>query len=118
MLADELDWYKGKGNSYVDDNIREIQEIYMEEEKKEEKRIVEEEEVILVKPYKISITTLSSSRMSFIADEVDQIHEIYMNFITDTNIQTTTPLSSPQIQRRTRPCILERSGNGILRKET
>ena len=24
MLADELDWYKGKGNQYVDENIREI----------------------------------------------------------------------------------------------
>jgi len=37
MLADELDHYKGKGNSYMDSNIKEIQELYMEEEKKEEK---------------------------------------------------------------------------------
>ena len=80
MLADELDQYKGKGNSYVDDNIWEIQEIYIEEEKKEEKGIVEEEEVILVKPYDVSITTLSSSRTSFIIDEVENLLK-YMKFI-------------------------------------
>ena len=80
MLADELDWYKGKGNSYVDDNIQEIQKIYMEEEKKEEKGIVEKEEVILVKPYEVSTTTLSSSRMSFITDKVKNLLK-YMKFI-------------------------------------
>jgi len=32
MLADELDQYKGGGNSYVDDNIWEIQELYIDEE--------------------------------------------------------------------------------------
>ena len=32
MLADELDHYKGRGNRYVDDNIQEIQELYMNEE--------------------------------------------------------------------------------------
>ena len=48
MLADELDHYKGKGNDYVDGNIKEIQELYMDEETKEEKGVVENEEVILV----------------------------------------------------------------------
>jgi len=48
MLADELDCYKGKGNDYVDSNIKEIQELYMEEEKKEDKGTIENEEVILV----------------------------------------------------------------------
>jgi len=48
MLADELDHYKGKGNDYVDGNIKEIQELYMNEETKEEKRVIENEEVILV----------------------------------------------------------------------
>ena len=39
-LADELNRCKGKGNSYMDENIREIQELYMEEEAKgEEGRI-------------------------------------------------------------------------------
>jgi len=40
-----------------------------------------------------------------------------MNTITDKDIQTTTTLSIPQIQRRTRSSILERSGNGIREKE-
>ena len=48
MLADELEHYKGKGNNYVDGNIKEIQELYMNEETKEEKRVIENEEVILV----------------------------------------------------------------------
>ena len=48
MLADELDHYKGKSNNYVDSNIKEIQEIYMNEEIKEEKRVVGNEKVILV----------------------------------------------------------------------
>jgi len=48
MLADELDCYKGKGNDYVDSNIKEIQELYIDEETKEEKGVVENEEVILV----------------------------------------------------------------------
>jgi len=80
MLADKLDQYKGKDNRYIDDNIQEIQEIYMEEEKKEEKGIVEDEEVILIKPYKVSITTLSSSRTSFIMDEIKNLLK-YMKFV-------------------------------------
>jgi len=48
MLADELDRYKGKDNKYVDDNIREIQELYTNEEMKEEKRTIVNKEVILV----------------------------------------------------------------------
>jgi len=48
MLADELDHYKGKGNDYVDSNIREIQELYMNEEMKEDKGKVENKEVILI----------------------------------------------------------------------
>jgi len=80
MLADELDQYKGKGNEYVDDNIWEIQELYIEEEKKEEKGGVESEEVILVRPYEVSSTTSSSSRTSFITDKVENLLK-YMKFI-------------------------------------
>ena len=80
MLADELNQYKGKDNRYVDDNIQEIQEIYMEEEKKEEKGIVKDKEVILIKLYKISMTTSSSSRTSFIMDEVKNLLK-YMKFV-------------------------------------
>jgi len=59
MLANELDQYKGKGNQYVDENIREIQDLYIEEEVQDKgKGRVEEEEVILIKPYKTAESTL------------------------------------------------------------
>ena len=80
MLADELDRYKGKGNKYVDNNIWEIQELYIEEEKKEEKEIVEDEEIILVKLYKVSSMTLLSSTTSFIMDEIENLLK-YMKFV-------------------------------------
>jgi len=35
MLADEMDCYKGKGNKYVDNNIKEIQELYKRKKIKE-----------------------------------------------------------------------------------
>ena len=79
MLADKLDCYKGKDNDYVDSNIREIQELYMAEEKEEDKGTIENEEVILVRPYKVSSTT-SSSTTSFITDEVENLAK-YMKFI-------------------------------------
>ena len=77
-LADELDRYKGKGNSYVDDNIKEIQDIYIDEEQKE-KGTIEDEEVILVQPYEVSTTTLSSTT-SFITDEVENLSK-HMKFV-------------------------------------
>ena len=43
MLADKLDTYKGKGNVYMEDNIREIQELFKEEESKKERGHIEEE---------------------------------------------------------------------------
>ena len=78
-LADELNRYKGKGNSYVEANIQEIQELYMDEETKREEGRVEDEEVILIKPYKVSTAT-SSSSMSFIIDEVKHLLK-YMKFV-------------------------------------
>ena len=72
MLVDELDQYKGKGNSYVEENIQEIQELYIKEGKGEEKGKVEDEEVILIKLYEVSTTT-SSSSMSFITDKVEHL---------------------------------------------
>jgi len=80
MLANELDRYKGKGNKYVNDNIQEIQGLYIEEEKKEEKGVVENEEVILVRLYEVSSTTSSSSGISFITDEVENLLK-YMKFM-------------------------------------
>jgi len=79
MLADELDCYKGKGNDYMDANIREIQELYMAEEK-EDKGTIENEEVILVCPYKVSSTTTLSSSTSFITDEVEHLFK-HMKFV-------------------------------------
>ena len=78
-LADELDRYKGKENSYVKTNIREIQELYMDEETKREDGRVEDKEVILIKPYEVSTTT-SSSSTSFITDEVEYLLK-HMKFI-------------------------------------
>jgi len=80
MLADELDHYKGKGNDYVDGNIKEIQELYMNDESKEEKGAVENEEVILVWPYEVSSKTTSSSTTSFITDKVENLAK-YMKFV-------------------------------------
>jgi len=80
MLADELDQYKEKGNRYVKDNIREIQELYIEEGNKGEKGVIEDKEVILVKPYEVSMTTSSSSSTSFITDEVENLLK-YIKFV-------------------------------------
>jgi len=79
MLADELDYYKGRGNDCVDTNIKEIQELYIKEENRKEKGKVEDEEVILIKPYEVSTTT-SSSTTSFITDKVDNLAK-YMKFV-------------------------------------
>jgi len=80
MLADELDRYKGKGNRYVEDNIQEIQELYIKEGNKGERGVIEDKEVILVKPYEVSTTTSSSSSTSFITNEVKNLLK-YMKFV-------------------------------------
>ena len=80
MLADKLDHYKRKGNRYMNDNIQEIQELYVDEEIKKEKEKVEDNEVILIKPYEVSTTISSSSQTSFITDEVKNLFK-YMKFI-------------------------------------
>jgi len=80
MLADELDHYKGKGNRYMDDNIQEIQELYVDEEIKKEKEKMEDDEVILIKPYEVSTMTSSSLQTSFITDEVKNLFK-YIKFM-------------------------------------
>jgi len=81
MLADELDTYKRKGNVYIEDNMREIQELFKEEESKKEEGHIEEEEVILVKPYEVSKSSSSTIlTMSFITDEVENLLK-YMKFV-------------------------------------
>ena len=63
----------------MEENIREIQELYIKKENREEKEKVEDEEVILIKPYEVSTTT-SSSSTSFITDKVEHLLK-HMKFI-------------------------------------
>ena len=79
MLANELDYYKEKSNKYVDNNIQEIQELYIDEETKKKEGKVKDKEVILIKSYEVSMTT-SSSLTSFIMDEVKNLLK-YMKFV-------------------------------------
>ena len=82
MLADKLDRYKRKNNKYMDDNIKEIQEIYMEEEQ-EKRETIENEEVILIWPYEVSLSTTSTSltsSISFISNEVENLTK-YIKFV-------------------------------------
>ena len=79
MLADELDQYKEKDNKYVEDNIKEIQELYTNE-KKQAQGMIENEEVILIRPYKVESTTTSSSSTSFISNKINNL-EKYMKFV-------------------------------------
>jgi len=81
MLADKLDQYKGKSNRYVKENIQEIQELYTDKEKEKEEGKVEDKEVILIKPYEVlTVTTSSTSQMSFITKEVENLSK-YMKFV-------------------------------------
>jgi len=80
MLADEMDYYKGRNNKYVNDNIWEIQELYMDKEVRKKEEQVEDEEVILIKPYEVSMMTSSCSQTSFITDEVENLLK-YMKFV-------------------------------------
>ena len=78
-LADELDRYKEKGNKYVNNNIKEIQEIYMEDKQKE-RGTIENEEIILVWLYEVASSTTSTSSSSFISDEVENLAK-YIKFM-------------------------------------
>ena len=80
MLANKLDQYKEKGNKYVDENIQEIQELYIEEEVQDKgKGRVEEEEVILIKPYE-ALESISTKSLRFIDEEIDNLLK-YMKFV-------------------------------------
>jgi len=94
MLADELDQYKGKGNRYMEENIQEIQELYMDKERDKEKGKVKDEEVILIKPYEVSTAiTFSTSQTSFITEEVENLSK-YMKFVW---ILTQTRIFQPPL---------------------
>ena len=85
MLANKLDIYRGRENSYIDDNIWKIQELYKDEENKRELKkegTVEDKEVILIKLYKVSELTSSTTKSSFISNEVDNLLK-YIKFCYD-----------------------------------
>ena len=81
MLANELDMYSRRGNQYVDNNIKEIQELYKNMEQKKELREerVEDKEVILIKPYEVFFL-LSTTKLSFIDNNVNNLIK-YIKFI-------------------------------------
>jgi len=58
----------------VDNNIKEVQELYkdMEQKKESSKGRVEDKEVILIKPYEV-FSSSSTMKSSFIDDEVDNL---------------------------------------------
>jgi len=64
----------------VDENIWEIQDLYIKEEVQDkEKGRVEEEEVILIKPYEV-LKSISTKCSSFINEEIDNLLK-YMKFV-------------------------------------
>ena len=86
ILADKLDAYKGRENQYIDDNIKEIQELYKVEEKPGNQGVVEEDEVILIKPYKVSKSSSTTTTKSSFINKVKNLLK-YMKFI-QSPIQT------------------------------
>jgi len=74
MLADRLDRYKGRGNSYVDDHIQEIQKLYKKEEMKKKEGRIKDNEVTLIKPYEMDSSISSSTQSSsFINNEINNL---------------------------------------------
>ena len=77
----------------MDENIREIQEIYIDEETRRNEGRIEDKEVILIKPYKISSSTsISTHSTSFIDKEIENLIK-YMKFV---KTPTQTRLFCPQ----------------------
>ena len=81
MLANELDTYKGKDNKYVEDNIKEIQGLYKIEEDKRNQGVIEKDKVILIKSYKVSLlSSTTTTKSSFIDDEIKNLMK-YIKFV-------------------------------------
>ena len=81
----------------MDENIQEIQDIYIEEKVQDKgKGRVEEEEVILIKPYEVSESILTKSS-SFIDEEIENLLK-YMKFVkSPTQTRIFQPLPYYQI---------------------
>jgi len=117
-----LQSYKGRDNRYVDNNIQEIQELYVDEEMRKEKGKVEDKEVILIKSYKVSTTISSSSQTSFITDEVKNLFK-YMKFVrspTQTRLSKPLPHYQSLKSRGEQDPLFwkKRSCNGVCEPET
>jgi len=86
MLADQLDAYSRRENQYMNNNIKEIQELYkdMEQKKKPREQRVEDK-VILIKSYEV-FSLSSIIKLSFIDNEVNNLIK-YIKFI-QSSIQT------------------------------
>jgi len=81
MLADELDAYKERDNKYVENNIKEIQELYKVEEDKRNQGVIKEDEVIPIKPYEVAtLVSVTTTKSSFIDNEIENLLK-YMKFI-------------------------------------
>ena len=81
MLADELDAYKGKDNKYVEDNIKEIQELYKSKEDKKNQGVIEEDKVILIKSYEVSSSSSATiTKSSFIDNKIKNLMK-YIKFV-------------------------------------
>ena len=93
ILANKLDRYSGRGNIYMNNNIKEIQQLYINKKlSKKEIEKIKEEEVILIKLYEIS-ESISTKSFSFIDKEIDNLIK-YIKFVkapTQTRIFRPLP---------------------------
>jgi len=65
----------------VEDNIKEIHELYKSEEDKKNQGVIEEDEVILIKPYEVaSPSSATTTKSSFINNKVKNLIK-YMKFV-------------------------------------
>ena len=80
----------------MEENIQEIQELYIDEKMQDKsKGRIEEEEVILIKPYKIS-ESIKTKSSSFVDEEIENLMK-YMKFVK-TPTQTRIFQPSPYYQ--------------------
>ena len=82
MLADKLDSCKGRGNTYVDRNIKEIQELYKKEEREQKikrKEVQNEKKIFLYKLYK-KLTRSKIPEPTFIQNKINNL-EKYMKSV-------------------------------------
>ena len=86
LLVDELNSYKEKGNNYIEEHIKKIQDTYKQENiimKKQdikEKQQIQDEKVLLYKPYEVDLPRPKIPKLIFIQDEIKNL-EKYMKFI-------------------------------------